>query len=114
MKALHGTGGVISAIAHKMGVARQSVYEYLERHPSLKDVVEHEREAMVDMAETSLFIKVREKEPWATKYILATKGKNRGYTEKREYSGEINLTGSVTHHISDEELSESIKNLHKK
>lgn len=96
-KAFKGSGGILSTVAKRIGVTRKAVYDYLNKHPEFKAIKLQEEEAIIDMAESSLFTQVKEKQPWATKYLLATKGKKRGYVERTEqmvdntFSGEVNI-----------------------
>jgi len=78
------SGGVITTIANRMGVTRKAVYDWLNRYPEMLKFKEQEEEKILDMAEISLFSQVKSKDFGATKYILSTKGKNRGYIEKSE------------------------------
>jgi len=41
-------------------------------------------EVVTDIAEAQLISSVKKGEPWAIKYWLSTKGKDRGYTTKQE------------------------------
>ena len=41
-------------------------------------------ETITDIAEAELISSVKRREPWAIKYWLSTKGKDRGYTTKQE------------------------------
>ena len=84
IEALEDTGGVITTIAKKLGVSRKSIYDYLIKFPELKEYLNDEKEKILDMAEISLFSQVKDKDFSATKYILGTLGKRRGYVEKQE------------------------------
>lgn len=84
LNALKDSGGVITSIANRLEVTRKAVYEYIERNPELRKFVEDEKEKILDMAEISLFSQVKDKDFGATKYILSTRGKSRGYIEKTE------------------------------
>ena len=83
-EAVLDSGGVITTIANRMGVSRKAVYDWLAKHPEMKEYREQEEEKILDMAEISLFSQVKDKDFAATKYILGTKGKSRGYVEKQE------------------------------
>jgi len=48
-------------------------------------------ETITDLAEAQLISSVKKGEPWAIKYWLSTKGKDRGYTTKQEFKN----TGQV-------------------
>ncbi|RLI67501.1 hypothetical protein DRO91_10145 [Candidatus Heimdallarchaeota archaeon] len=102
-KALFDSGGIKTTIARKLGVTRKAVYDYLERNPKLKILLKHEEEKILDMAEVSLFAQVKNKDFPATKYILSTKGKDRGYTEKQEieHSGQAQII--IEEHVYDKD-----------
>ena len=87
--AAKNTGGVLTMVAKKLGVARITLYKFIKKHPEIRDILEQERQAIIDYAEVSLFSQVQNKEAWATKYVLSTIGKNRGYYEKREIDNKI-------------------------
>lgn len=97
-KGVLNTGGILSQIAKKIGVSRNTVYDWIAKN---KDYAEpllfHEREKIIDLAEGSLFSQIQNKEAWATKYALSTIGKVRGYVEKQEVenSGSIQNDGNV-------------------
>jgi len=78
------TGGVIVTIASKLGVVRQTLYTWLKKNPDMEELRLAEEEAILDMAEESLFSQVKAKDFSATKYLLSTKGKRRGYQENQE------------------------------
>ena len=83
-EAVLDSGGVITTVAIRLGVTRKAVYDYLVRKPEFKEDLIQEEEKILDMAEISLFSQVKDKDFGATKYILSTKGKKRGYVEKQE------------------------------
>lgn len=72
----------LAGIAHHFGVERHTVYRYLDRHPEMNEIVQDAREAMVDLAEASLFRAVLNGEAWAVMMFLRTKGRSRGYIER--------------------------------
>jgi len=83
-KALKDTGGILTLIAKKLDVDRSTLYNFIAKHPEINEDLHHEREKIIDLAEGSLFSQVQNKEAWATKYVLSTIGKNRGYVERIE------------------------------
>ena len=93
-EAVKDTGGIVSQIAKNAGVANKTVYDFLARHPEMKKVREVEIEKVLDMAEGNLFLKARDKNEWAIKYLLSHKGRLRGYADKTEveHSGKIGIT----------------------
>lgn len=93
-KAILGTGGVITSIANKCGVARISLYKFLEKHQEFKELLKQEREKIIDVAENRLFKANEEGQKWAVEKILSTLGKDRGYVEKT--ITDMNLQGELT------------------
>ena len=73
-----------------MDVSRLAVYDWLKRNPGMEELRERERETILDMAENSLFSQVKKKDFAATKFLLASFGKKRGYNERPET--EINIS----------------------
>jgi len=84
LKALKNTGGIQSAIAQNLNVTRESIWRFIKLNPDIRISVDQEREKIVDLAEGSLFSQIKEKKEWATKFLLTTIGKNRGYVTKQE------------------------------
>ena len=85
--AIREMNGNLAAVARKLGVCRQTLYTYIERHPSVKDVVAESRETMLDNAESALYRAVLAGEAWAVCFFLKTQGKRRGYVERQEVTG---------------------------
>ena len=85
--AMPQTGGVVSAIAKKIGCTWHTADKYIKSKPTVYRAWLDEKEAILDMGEMSLFKSVREGDAWAVKYLLATQGKRRGYVERQEVTG---------------------------
>ena len=84
-KACKGTGAILTVIAKKLEVERSTVYSFIKKNPEYcKEILEHEEEQILDMAESQLFMNVKNNERWSINYILSTKGKKRGYTQRQE------------------------------
>lgn len=90
IKAMPGTGGIKTAIAKKVGCDRATVAKYIDKYVTVRRAWEQESERIGDLAEGELFKKVHGGDSWAIKYILSTRFKGRGYTQKTEieHSGE--------------------------
>ena len=82
--AIKGTGGIMLSIANNLKCSREAVYKYCAKHEDMALLRDQEKEKILDIAENSLFRQAKEGEQWATKYLLATQGKKRGYVEKQE------------------------------
>ena len=78
-RAIKGSNGLISTIAQRLSVCRQTVSEYLKKYPELNKPLLEETESVLDVVESKLMKKVQEEESWAIKFYLQNKGKNRGY-----------------------------------
>lgn len=83
-KAVNGSEGILTKIASRMGVSRQSLYVWLDKNKDEKKLIHQESEKISDLAESKLFEKIKNGEAWAIKYFLSTKGKKRGYHDKIE------------------------------
>ena len=83
-EALKKTNANISLAAKSLGVARSSLYDFVNKHDDLKQLITDERESLVDIAESALKSAVVGKEAWAVCFTLKTIGKSRGYVERVE------------------------------
>jgi hypothetical protein len=72
------------AEAHS-NVSAKTVDEYLQRHPSLKDVLAAARETAIDHVESKLMGAIDDGNVTAIIFFLKTRGKSRGYTERSEH-----------------------------
>ncbi len=88
LDAIPGTGGIITAIAKRLGCSWHTAKKRIEESPTLKAAYEDECQSILDLAEVKLFEAIRSGDLQAVKYILSTKGKARGYTERHEVTGE--------------------------
>lgn len=77
--------GNLAAVARALGVSRDVVYAYIERHPKAQQALVNARETMLDNAESVLYSRVLSGEDTtALIFFLKTQGKSRGYTESFE------------------------------
>ena len=111
IKAVEGTGGIISYIAKRMDVTRKTLYEWLGKPKNgwATAYLQDERERIIDVAEKSLFQKAQEKDMRAVKYLLSTIGKDRGYVDKKE----IKIEGGIRTDLSEAEKADLLKELNK-
>ncbi|OQC57679.1 MAG: hypothetical protein BWX54_01132 [Verrucomicrobia bacterium ADurb.Bin018] len=85
--AIPASAGIITTIAKRVGCSWHTAKKYIEAMPTLRQAYQDECEAILDMAESKLYKAVQDGDLQAVKYILATKGKKRGYTERLELGG---------------------------
>src|SRR3990167_6226197 len=83
LKHVKDSGGILTIIAKRMGVDRSSLWEWLQKNPSMWEYVYTEREQIVDIAESKLIGKLNDSQDWAIKFVLGStnRGKRRGYNE---------------------------------
>ena len=85
-KAITGSGGVLSVLAEKCDVSRSAITQFLQkkRNQDVKELIEQEKERIIDLAENKLHGLINKEDFQAIKYFLNTKGKSRGYVERQE------------------------------
>jgi hypothetical protein len=84
--ALRASKGMVYLAAKRLRCTPMTVYNYIQRYASVYEVKEAERGKMVDIAESKLYKAIINGEPWAIRFYLSTKGKDRGYTKRQELS----------------------------
>jgi hypothetical protein len=85
--ALDKSGGICSVAAKKLKCDARTVRNYIARHETLKSLVDEIVETTIDTAETQLHKAIRDGNMTAIIFYLKTKGKDRGYSERREVTG---------------------------
>jgi hypothetical protein len=104
-KAIPGSAGVISVVAQKCQVTRQSMHRYFHKpkNKDLLELLEHERESLVDLAENKMATLINSGEFQPIKFLLSTRGRNRGYVQRQE----VDISGKLkTHNILSEVYEE--------
>ncbi len=86
--ALRDGNGILSVAAKILGCHRNTIYNYLEDNPELKDIAEECRETLVDEAEQILLKKVKEEDMRCVMFVLRTLGRHRGYCSHPGYAAE--------------------------
>lgn len=85
-KALFVANGVLSVAADSLNVARQTLYNRIEKNEKLQNYLHHVRERTIDYAESKMIQHMKSTDGWlsfsASKYYLSTMGKSRGYSLK--------------------------------
>ena len=84
---LRELNGNMAAAGRHFGVTRSAVCHFIERHPTLRQVLTDCRESRIDVAESALDRAVLNGEGWAIGLTLKTIGKGRGYVERQEHTG---------------------------
>lgn len=79
---------MVYVAARQMGCSPDTIKARLAKSKKLRAIKEAEEELVLDTSELKLKQAILNGEPWAIKFALATKGKNRGYVERTEHTGE--------------------------
>ena len=87
IEALESSLGVVTTACKKVGIARNTFYEYCKADPEFKKAVDDIENIALDFAESQLHIQIRNGNTAATIFYLKTKGKKRGYIERQEITG---------------------------
>lgn len=82
--ALEKTMGIVSTACKKVGLSRQTFYDYYKEDPIFKESVDSIADLALDFAESKLLKSIQNGSDTATIFYLKTKGKKRGYVERAE------------------------------
>lgn len=107
--AVKDSGGVQSVVAQRLNVERATITYFIQKNNWARELLEFEREKIIDLAENKLFVAADKGEKWAIDKILSTIGKNRGYIERQEVRSE-NLNINVETEV-DNKMRELLKRI---
>jgi hypothetical protein len=82
-----GSAGIVSTIADRLGCAWHTARKQIDKWESTKRAFDDEGERVLDLAESKMMVAINEGDGRMIRYILSTKGKARGYTERQEITG---------------------------
>jgi hypothetical protein len=86
--ALIETKGMVYIAAQRLGCTVETIRLYCKRYPSVQAARDAQRGQMVDLAELKLYQSIQNGEPWGIAFALKTLGKDRGYVERQELTGQ--------------------------
>jgi len=97
LNALKGSGGIMSTVAKRLECDWHTAERYVNLWESTKQAFKDERETILDMAESTILTGIKDGDLGSARWMLATLGKNRGYTEKveMEHSGSVVIIDDV-------------------
>ncbi len=87
IEAIENSGGIMSTIARRLGVTWHTADTWVKQYDETKQALQDEREAILDLAESTLFRNIKDGNSQDAKWLLSTMGKNRGYNERQEITG---------------------------
>ena len=93
LEAIKDSGAVMSTIADRLGVSWHTAKKQIDKHEETQEAYRDEEEITLDKAESALHRAIEKDDIQAAKWLLATKGKKRGYSEKHqvEHSGQTEI-----------------------
>jgi hypothetical protein len=84
LHAIDGCAGIITTVAKELKCDRRTAQKYIDACPAAKNAMEDEMNKVLDMAESAVYVAARNGDTAAAKFILSTRGKKRGWTERQE------------------------------
>jgi len=88
LEAIKKYKGKIALVALSLKVSVGTVYNFANRHKIIKKAIKNAQKdwdiTLVDTAEAKLFKAVTNGKAWAIRFVLETKGRDRGYSTKNE------------------------------
>ena len=84
IEAFRKTRFSVSAACVACGINRATFYRWLQEDEGFREGITEVREELLDIAEEQLHRHVSEGNMTAIMFVLKTKGKSRGYTERQE------------------------------
>lgn len=88
IQALRNSLGIVTTAIQQVNISRTTHYNWLKTDPEYKRLVEEVNEEMLDLGESKLFEQVKNGDMTAIIFFLKTKGRIRGYIEKKIYEVE--------------------------
>lgn len=92
LKAIKGSGGVMSTIAKRLKVDWHTAKKYVNQNKDTVQAYENEDEAILDMADAGLYKAVKQGDLAAIKWLQSTRGKKRGYIQTQEVDATVQHT----------------------
>ena len=86
-EALEAAAGIRSLAAKRLECSPATIKNYVDRHATLQTLEAEIIERNLDVAEGQVLTAIRAGNLTAVIFYLKTKGKHRGYTERREVEG---------------------------
>lgn len=82
LEAIKDSYGIISKVAKILDCSWATAETYINKWKETISALKDENEKVLDLAESKLIVNINSGDMSAIKFILATKGKKRGYVEK--------------------------------
>ena len=82
LKAVEGCSGIISTVAGRLGCDWHTAKKYIDKWTETRRAYADSTETVLDFVEGKAIERVKEGDGSMIRFILATKGRKRGYGEK--------------------------------
>jgi hypothetical protein len=79
--------GFVSKAAEKLGCAVKTIYNYRDKHPTVAQAMQDIKEDRTDFVESRMLSRIKEGSDTMIIFYLKTQAKDRGYIERREFTG---------------------------
>ncbi len=112
IKAIEKSYGIVTLIADRLKIQRSAVYNNIKKF-QLNELIEIERERLVDFAESKLIENIRKGKETSIIFTLKTLGKKRGYIERQEVEATDPIVQKVLS-MTEEERAARIEELKKR
>lgn len=83
IKAIKGSGGIITSIANKLGCAWDTANKYVNKNEATRTAYKNEKEQILDLSETVVYQSIKSGNTQDAKWVLATLGKKRGFGDEQ-------------------------------
>lgn len=84
VEAIREEDGIVSDVARALDTSRTTIYRYRDRHDEVKQALEDADEQVNDLTERKLVEAIEEGEPWAIRFRLKKKARDRGYGDQTD------------------------------
>lgn len=89
IEAIKQSKGIVTTAAKALGCSRATVNNYVKKFVTVADALEETRETTLDFVESQLMKQIQNDNLTAIIFFLKTQGKNRGYNERTEFTGDL-------------------------
>ncbi len=89
--ALEKSLGVVTHACKEVGIRRETFYKYYNKDEKFRKAVDEINEITLDFAENQLLRKIKEGSERSIIFYLKSKGKKRGYADKLEIEGNMDI-----------------------
>ena len=90
LEAIKDSYGVKSTIAKRLGCDWHTADQYIKKWPETLQLLEDEGECILDLAENKAIERLKAADGQMIRFVLATKGKKRGYSYDNEVAADEN------------------------